>query len=667
MKQSVFRSALALAAAASLQASDIVVTTPAPAGAGSLAAALSSVQDGDVIKFNIAGPGPHVIQTPAGGYPLITKHNVTIDGYSQPGAVPNTNPILSSNNAQIKIVLDSRNGNSTVMDFAGDTPNDDTGYGSGESAILGVLAATNVTIKGLSLVAVPQAPGDVSLYGISFAKGANGQVAGCWIGVTPEGQSGLGYGPVDGITGFRYRGRDEANTVTNTILVSGLTIGVGKGSSDPRSEFNVITSIPAIPMIIEGENLRIAGNFIEVHPSGVKDYNPAFEDPNVVPPETYEGAIEIGRAGNNTIIGVDGDGVNDAEERNVIGGTVPPSLGGYDHTLEFYGQTPGTNVVVAGNYIGIGVDGTTRFTNAVPALNASGGSAEYRFGSNFDGVSDELEGNVVYNNWPEGVVALQTLADAPQNLNFFDELSTGASISYRGNVLVNNFPLPVSPAKLSGADSFLTNYYAKVYADVNAGLAPVVNASSTTVRLVGTVPVPGTNYVGPVVVDVYVPDTNGIVTGEAVNALVAPTPEFPDGVFPEGWVQSRQYLGSFTLTNAATGSFDVSVSGWNIPTNTAVTVVANYTSTNAVLLSSPFSAPVVLAAGTTGDITMGTVTVSGSDLVLTWSGGTPPYQVQRRADLNPATTWQNEGSPTGTNSATVPITGDQGYFRVTKP
>ena len=32
---------------------------------------------------------------------------MTIDGYTQPGASPNTNPILGGNNAQIKIVLDS--------------------------------------------------------------------------------------------------------------------------------------------------------------------------------------------------------------------------------------------------------------------------------------------------------------------------------------------------------------------------------------------------------------------------------------------------------------------------------------------------------------------------------------------------------------------------------
>src|SRR4030095_8614632 len=115
-------------------AKTITVTTanninPA-AGETSLAQALAAVQSGDTIAFNITGPGPHYIATPAagspGGYAQITASNITIDGYSQPGASPNTNPILASNNAKIKIFLDSRDGGRTVLDF--------DGYGTSESA-----------------------------------------------------------------------------------------------------------------------------------------------------------------------------------------------------------------------------------------------------------------------------------------------------------------------------------------------------------------------------------------------------------------------------------------------------------------------------------------------------------------------------------------------------
>ena len=58
-------------------------------------------------------------------------------------------------------------------------------------------------------------------------------------------------------------------------------------------------------------------HFLNVLPDGLHDYDPAF-DP--VLKGNFEGNIEIGRGGNNTLIGTDGDGVNDADERNVKAG-----------------------------------------------------------------------------------------------------------------------------------------------------------------------------------------------------------------------------------------------------------------------------------------------------------------------------------------------------------
>lgn len=632
----------------------ITVTTTASSGAGSLHAALTALQPGDWIAFNIPGAGPHVIETPVDGYPLITADNVTIDGYTQPGAVANSNPILGANNAQIKIVLDSRNGNSRIMDFAGDTPNDDTGYGSGESAILGVLEATNVTVRGLSLLAVPlTGAGDVAVYGVSFAKGASGHINGCWIGVHPDGTTLAG--PADGVTGFRYRGRDENNTVTNTILVSGVTIGVGKGASNPRAQFNVITGVPAIPIILEGENHRISGNFLGVFPSGNRDFNVGLD---AALGGNFEGFVEIGRAGNNTVIGVDGDGVNDTEERNIIGGTVPPSMGGYDHSLEFYGQTPGTNVIVAGNYIGVGIDGTTRFTNAVPPLNAAGGTAVYRFGSNLDGVSDAVEGNVVYNNHPADLFGALSLE---LQLNFFTELSDTGSASVRGNQLVNNFVPPVNPLKNTG--THLVNYYTRVMADVAAGHLPEVAPTSSTTTLSGKVPLPSTGY--PVVaIDVYLPDPEGIALGKAYDTAQGTTD------FPDGWVQGKTFLGSFLVDgpadqNAAAGQFTFDISAWGLTAGTEVTVTANYAATagpSEPVITSLFSKPVALVAGASS-IQMQPITVGPESLTLSWTGGTPPYQVQTRSSLSTGG-WTALGAPTSNTSVTVPRSGAEGYFRV---
>src|SRR5690606_24344182 len=95
------------------------------------------------------GDGPHYLVTPADGYPLIQRNNVTIDGYSQPGASPNTNSLREPNNAALQIVLDSRAGGRRVLDFPG--------FGTGESAVLGVMDGTGFTVRGLAFIGIPGA------------------------------------------------------------------------------------------------------------------------------------------------------------------------------------------------------------------------------------------------------------------------------------------------------------------------------------------------------------------------------------------------------------------------------------------------------------------------------------------------------------------------------
>ena len=69
--------------------------------------AANSTTGTDTITFNIPGSGPHTIQ-PGTFLPTITDP-VLVDGYSQPGASPNTNPPGIGSNAVLKIELDGTN------------------------------------------------------------------------------------------------------------------------------------------------------------------------------------------------------------------------------------------------------------------------------------------------------------------------------------------------------------------------------------------------------------------------------------------------------------------------------------------------------------------------------------------------------------------------------
>jgi hypothetical protein len=59
----------------------------------------------DTINFNIPGSGVQLIQ-PLSQLPTITTHPVVIDGYTQPGASPNTNDPSLGDNAVLMIELD---------------------------------------------------------------------------------------------------------------------------------------------------------------------------------------------------------------------------------------------------------------------------------------------------------------------------------------------------------------------------------------------------------------------------------------------------------------------------------------------------------------------------------------------------------------------------------
>jgi len=659
---------LALAGLSTIaNAANILVTTTAGSGPGSFSAALTSVQAGDTIGFNIPGAGPHYIATPAGGFPLLIQDNVTIDGYSQPGAVANTNPNTASNNAQIKIVLDSRNGNYRAMEYTAFTPANSSppidnsamsgergGYGDTEVAILGIYRATNVNVRGLAFLSDTYT-GDISTYCVAVGHdyGLNTNVLdrlaydagssrdchinGCWFGVDPANPTVAGVTRAAAAIAF-FRHRDVNGGPRPELPNESLLVGVKPGSANARAEFNVF-AYQSLTLAGEAIRTHFSGNFLGVMPDGIT--------PSGIP-DIFGGGIEIGRYDDTQpiVLGTDGDGVNDADEGNLFG---PLQDGGVVLALYSTGNKP---YVVSGNRFGIGVNGA-RWDNSQLIWDSIANNTQVQFGTDFDGVSDALEANVIYNNYPPATVS-------PATYPPMFVVSAGSVLSLRGNTLVNNYTPPVDPLASSG--DLITNYYARILADTNSSFVPVLSTNSTVSRLIGTVPLPGTNY--PVVlVDVYVPDPEGIT-----NGIAAGIPELPDG-----YIQGRTYLGTFVADGAgdldpAAGAFEFDISSLGVPLNTPLTIAATYSSSpagtdGAAGITTLFAVPVAVKAGSTAPA-ITSVSVNGANLIINWAGGTPPYQLQKRANFNTGTPWVNEGAASAATTATIPISGSQDYFRV---
>ena len=138
--------------------------------------------------------------------------------------------------------------------------------------------------------------------------------------------------------------------------------------------------------ILASENW-INGNFIGTDAAG------SAAVPN-------SGAVYV--LGASNVIGTNGDGVDDPAERNVI------STGGFGVFVY-----DGPSTVIAGNYIGTNASGTELIGNDV-GIYVIAESDGVVIGTNWDGVSDALEGNVIAGNtWGVLIAAPSNGGPAP--------------------------------------------------------------------------------------------------------------------------------------------------------------------------------------------------------------------------------------------------------------
>ena len=283
-------------------AADFGVTNTGDGGPGSLRQAIldANARSGaDRISFAIPGEGVKTI-SPASALPTITDP-VTIDGYTQPGAVPNTNGPGRGDNAQLKVELNGAAAGAEVSGLK--------------------ISTTDSTVKGLVI-------NRFSEYGVRIGGDGGHAVEGYFIGTDAAGRADLGHG-YSGVIVNTYSGT-SANTVGGTTpAVRNVISGNGSGGGAVW----IHTSTPG--------NL-VQGNFIGTDATGTADLGNSGHGVHV-------------RYGTGNVIGG-----TTPEARNVISGNgvngVVFDNGSAGGRIE--------NNSVRGNYVGTDVTGTRPLGNS---------------------------------------------------------------------------------------------------------------------------------------------------------------------------------------------------------------------------------------------------------------------------------------------------------------
>jgi uncharacterized repeat protein (TIGR03803 family) len=360
----------------------LVVTTTADSSPGSLRQAILDANadpctNNLIITFSIPGPGVHTI-APLTALPTITRQ-VTIDGYTQPGANPNT--LSNADNAVLLIEL--------------------SGASLGAPAYGLWVGADGCTIRGLVLNRFG------SGYAGLFAQFANSNVfEGNFIGTDATGTNAPGNASgifISGGTGNRVGGLTPASrnlvagnnsgislNVTTGTEILGNFVGLGADGLTPLPNYqgislnycyqtqvggaaagarNILAANTAGFYANQGSSNVIQGNFIGTDVSG-----------QLARTNVY--GIALNECGQNLIGGAN------AGEGNVISASSNDGV-----LLEGLGSSGN---IIAGNLVGTDATGTSALPNYI-------GVSIYGPGNNLIGGTAPAAGNVICANTYAGI------------------------------------------------------------------------------------------------------------------------------------------------------------------------------------------------------------------------------------------------------------------------
>ena len=160
----------------------------------------------------------------------------------------------------------------------------------------------------------------------------------------------------------------------------------GIDADDPRKG-NLVSGNGLDGIRITGSNRNtVAGNWVGVNNTG----NAALAN--------NEGGILLDDNATENRIGSNADGINDARERNVIAGNVKSGI----RVLR------SSDSQIAGNWIGIGVDGIGKLPNGNEGILVDGGSGKTVIGSGVATLVPEAARNVVSGNGKFGIAVYES-------------------------------------------------------------------------------------------------------------------------------------------------------------------------------------------------------------------------------------------------------------------
>ena len=289
----------------------------------------NAVAGTDLIAFNIPGPGPHIIQ-PLINIPFVSDP-VIIDGYTQPGASPNTNGPGLGSNAVIQIALD---GSALVCCI-------------GPGANFLDITGGNTVVRGLAISRFP------------------------WVSLDSAGN--------------RIEGNFIGTDMTGTVALGNIEAGVRVGRSDniiggtsPESRNVISGNGSGVRIELAARRTTVQGNFIGTDVTGAHPLPNGFAG---VFNEGSDGVIGGSTAGarnlisGNRIYGVLlGSGSFNRIEGNYIGTDVTGSaaLGGSPQSsgiaINPVGNTIGGSGAGAGNLIAFNFFGVTVFSGTGNAI-----------------------------------------------------------------------------------------------------------------------------------------------------------------------------------------------------------------------------------------------------------------------------------------------------------